>query len=73
MTKKWKKFTAEILLLSKTTIYLFLGRQKGFQATEEAFSPQKRISSTQSIKFLNFFPTFVQCGGSGMFIPDPGS
>ncbi len=40
---------------SKTTIYLSLSLQKGFQATEEPFSPQKRTSRTQNIKFLIFF------------------
>jgi hypothetical protein len=28
---------------------------KDVQATEEAFSPQKRTSSTSNMKFLNFF------------------
>ncbi len=41
--------TAEIFLiffLSKIAIYLSLGLHKGHQATEDAFSPQKRTSST---------------------------
>jgi hypothetical protein len=45
MTKNLTKFTAE---KSKTTIYLPLGLHKGRPSygTEEAFSSQKRKSST---------------------------
>jgi hypothetical protein len=52
MTKNLKKFTGDI---------------KDVQATEEAFSPQKRTSSTLNHKMSEFFLFFV-----GLFCP-PGS
>jgi hypothetical protein len=50
MTKNNKKFKAENIFIfvgSKTTIYLSLGASiKDVQVTKEAFSSQKRTSST---------------------------
>jgi hypothetical protein len=54
MTKNRKNFTGKNNLKnfgSNTTFYLSLGLQKGHQATEEAFSPQKRTSSTSKHEF----------------------
>jgi hypothetical protein len=45
-----------IFFWSKIAIYLFLGLYKGrAQATGEAFSSQKRTSSTLKMTFVNFF------------------
>jgi hypothetical protein len=43
---KIKNYSLKIFFLSKTIIYPPLGFHKDFQATEEAFSPQKKTSST---------------------------
>ncbi len=60
----WKK---PFLYLKKTTNYLSLGLHKGVKATEEAYSPQKRTSSTSKHDISLFFSIFV-----GQFCP-PGS
>ncbi len=49
--KTWKNLQWEIFLntmsfWSKIAIYLYLGLHKGRPTTGEAFSPQKRTSST---------------------------
>jgi hypothetical protein len=52
-------------------IYLFLGLHEDVQTTEEAFSPQKRTSSTSEHEIL-FFSFF--CGSylpSWFWIPNP--
>jgi hypothetical protein len=47
MTKNWRKFTCRKKKISKIAIYISLGLHKGGPSyTKEAFSPQKRISST---------------------------
>jgi hypothetical protein len=51
VTKNWKKFRAEKKIIyffdqKLQFTYLSLGHHKGRQATEEAFSPQKRTYST---------------------------
>jgi hypothetical protein len=58
MTKNWKKFTAgkKKNFGLKTTIYLSLGLHKDVQATEEAFSSQKRTSSTSKHEISKNFP-----------------
>ncbi len=49
MTKIWNKFSAEIFIyLSKIAIYLSLASVMPYQAIGEAFSPQKRTSSTSN-------------------------
>ncbi len=64
MTKNWKKFIADIFfLLSKTTIYLSLGLHD-VQLTKEAFSSQKRTSSTSKHEIFEFFSNFL-----GLFCP----
>jgi hypothetical protein len=40
-------------------IYLSLGLLQGVQAKEEAFSPQKRTSSTSKNEIHELFSTFV--------------
>jgi hypothetical protein len=75
MTKNWKKFTAVKLFLlyffgSKIAIYLSLGlhkRRTFAQATEEAFNPQKRTSSTSKQENSLLLSVFL-----GHFCP-PGS
>ncbi len=52
----WKKFN---FFGSKTTIYLSLAFIKDFQVTKEAFSSQKRTSSTSKHEISKFFSTFV--------------
>jgi hypothetical protein len=49
MTKNWKKFPAEkknIFWILKCNLSIPYASIKDFQATEEAFSSQKRTSST---------------------------
>jgi hypothetical protein len=47
MTKNWKKFTVvKKFKKNNIAIYLSPGLQKDVQATKEAFSPQKRTSSS---------------------------
>jgi hypothetical protein len=66
MTKSLKKFTAEkknyIFFFDqklKFTLYLSLGLHlKDVQVTEEAFSPQKRTSSTSKHEISLFFLLF---------------
>jgi hypothetical protein len=60
MTKNWKKFTAEhffyIFLDQKLgTMHLSLASIQDVQVKEEAFSSQKRTSSTSNMIFLYFF------------------
>jgi hypothetical protein len=73
-----EKNTAEIFFISflyKKLLFTYV------QATGEAFSPQKRTSSTSKIKFINFFyvcGSFLpSCIRSRMHIanpdPDPGT
>jgi hypothetical protein len=63
MTKNWKKFTAEIFFI------YFVDQKLQFtypdvQATGEAFSSQKRTSSTSKHKISSFCSIFV-----GHFLP----
>ncbi len=56
--RNWKKCIDKknlIFFWSKIAIYLSLGLQKDVQATEEAFSPQKRHPALQNLKCLNFY------------------
>ncbi len=58
MTKNFKKFTAKRKLNffgSKIPIYLSLVLQKDVQATEEAFSPQKRRNILHFIHEISYF------------------
>jgi hypothetical protein len=57
MTKNWKKFTAKKLNLNfqKLQFTYPCASRKDVQATEEAFSPQKKHPELQNMKFLNFF------------------
>jgi hypothetical protein len=52
---------------SKTTIYQSLGHHKGIQVIEQAFSPQKRTSSTFliSLTFALLDPDPENRSGSG--------
>jgi hypothetical protein len=54
---------------SKSTIYLSPASVKDVQVTKEAFSSEKGTSSTQNMKFLNFFATFV----GHFYPPESGS
>jgi hypothetical protein len=76
MTINWKKIKLEIFFSFKNCNLLILGLHKGVQATGEAFSPQKRTSSTSKDEiycFLFFWVIFalldpihntggIQCG-----------
>jgi hypothetical protein len=55
--QKLKKFKAEkkFTFFYQTTIYLSLGIHKERQITEEAFSPQKRTSSTSKHEISKIF------------------
>jgi hypothetical protein len=78
MTKNWKKFTAEkksIFLDQKLPFTYPWAFIKDYQATEEAFSPQKRTSSTSKLEIFKFFyfcgsflPFWIQLPN-----PDPDS
>jgi hypothetical protein len=57
--------------LIKNCNFLSLGLPKDFQATEEAFSPQKRSSSTSRHENSLLFPIFV--GNFALTDPDPAT
>jgi hypothetical protein len=54
MTKNWKTFAVKKkFCMFKIAIAYPQASIKDVQAAGEAFSPQKRTSSTQNMKFLN--------------------
>ncbi len=58
MTKNWRKkysWTFFLLFWLKIANYLSLGLKKDVKATGEAFSPQRRTSSTSKNEIINFF------------------
>jgi hypothetical protein len=58
---KFKKFTAKknlIFFWSKNATYLFQASIMDVQASGEAFSPQKRTSSTSKHEISSLFPFF---------------
>jgi hypothetical protein len=69
--KKKLQLKKNLIFSDQTTLYLSLGLQiKDVQATEEAFSPQKRTSSTSQHEIFSIFVGQFCSPGSGYGFTD---